>query len=389
MTTTHFAFEGLDTIAITLGDAAVAAREVGYIVLRRVDSPQAMPQIGKRMWSFLELASYIDGADESEDDLAPLSETGSGLGSVWDEPGSNADAPSAPNGTLTEQQHRILAAAAQRWMEHIAKGNMGPDADEVTFKVELRSPKGMACIAAPRFRCRRLGAAPGGTASNIDPTIDVRNLPVPAPPRVGAVIDPGASAWQALNVAHESLVAVQMRTVGLLQASYTHLHRMAASMLNDVRDVANITTRGLVEQVKRLNAENAAKDKLIIQLSTELLEFRIDLASLGIDKQTSAETEKKRLDLAEKALGQVGKLGEMYLAGQLDMPPQLADLLSMVREDKELMEVLCDPKLPIGLKNPTIRGLTLDALKSVISAVPDAPVGGESSPNAGEGSSHA
>lgn len=371
----YYTFDGLENLAVLLGDIAVAPQTVeqggiGYCAVRRIDNAQSQPQVGKRMWSYTDLASYIEGT-EDEDSLASLQDIGPSP-SLWDDPGHTTK-----DHELSERQHRVLATAMVRWMMDIARGNLANDADEVTFKVEVRSPKGFTCLAAPRFKARRsmpgtVSTVGGSAVANIDPTVPLPPIPANAAPRSGAVIDPGVSSWIALQAAHEQLVVMQTRTLGLLQTGYTHLHRVSMATVADLRDVAGTTTRALTDHIRRLHTEASDKDRLIIKLTDELLSIRIDIAGLGVAHQTSEATEKRRIELADAALKQVGKLGELYISGKLDVPPELAELLVVMREDEQLMKVLKDPRLPRGLRDPIIRPMVLDALSAIINAVPNA-----------------
>lgn len=368
MTMPTYEFDGLDRVEETMATAAIQSTPA-YVLLRRIEGPSTFPSVGRREWNKVDMAMYLRSDDDEETDLSSLTK------SLWDEP----EAPNAPvpggNAAMTEAEHRSMAKAMVRWMTDIAKGQMGPDASEVRFKVEMRSPKGAECLCTPRFVCRRqlVHLAPEGGAANLNPTIPLEAVTTPAPPRIGAIVDPGVSAWAALDQAIASLINGHQRSLSLLQAGTTHQMRIGLALLQDTRDVGNITTRTLVEQVKRMSAELLAKDAQIMKLADELISFRIDLAALGLNQANDKASAEQRMELAQNALSQVGKLGELYLAGKFDVDPAIVDLLLVVKEQEDLYNLLKDKRLPAVLKDPAMKAMFVDVLSSLLAAVPEEP----------------
>ena len=367
----RFDYDGLEHAEEALAKAAIGG-EPSYVRMTRIDSATSSPQIGRREWNAIDMANYLreDDGDESDDTMS----------SLYDEPidVDTAATPDAGNAAAAaaskDEQHRIMAAAMIRWAKDLARGQMGPDSDEVLFKLELRSPKGAAVLAAPRIRCRLVKGVtegPDGTP-NIDPTIPVQ--PAGAPTvlaATGRVVDPDQRAWNALNVAFDGMVNNWQRAMGLNQAAYTHLTRLNLAVLQDTREATAMTNRELLNSLRRLTKENADKDQLIRRLADELIGFRIDLAGLGLDTAGQRDHSEQNAAMVNNAVQQIGKLGELYIAGRHDIEPELVAILMMVRSDAKLLECLKNPKVLKALKNPEFRDGIIDTLNTVAASIPD------------------
>lgn len=377
-----FEFEGLAGAEEAIADAGLTG-EANYVRILRIDNAKTMPQIGRRQWDRTDMAQYLhedgEGGADGFDSTRNLFEDGLDVDDPADSSGEGTGRGNAAK--AKEADHRAMAAAMIRWIQEIIRGQMGPDADVVVFKIEVRGPKGETTLAAPRIRCRRLAASALAAREppSIEPTIPLNGV-MPGDPtpvtmtnlreRAGAP-DPGLAAWEALTVAWNGMVSGHMRSMGLLQAGYTHQMRLNLNALHDVRDANSLTTRALADQVRRLARENADKDGLITRLADELISFRIDLAGLGMTAQGDRDTSKERLAFANKALGEMGKLGELYLAGKLDIEPELVGLLMVVRENPKLLACLKNPKVHLALKNADVQATIIDALESVAASIPD------------------
>ena len=333
-------FEKLDTI-----DAVIRQRctEITHITVHEVLDRSGYPQLGRIMFSGVDLTAFIE-PEVPDDDDPP--EDGDGDGDDEDddddEPETLGDLARMDNGVT----YAVLADAAMRWIKHMADQNMVGQR-EGKFKVNLWKGKGDKVIYSSRFLCTNTeweeppAAAPAPT------------VPLPA---MSPDTSPDPRTWRALGEAYQNFVA-------LVQSSYQHITNLQGAHIT--------STSGQLARMQRSN-ENIVGQLTNLKIGV----FEAESSLRGDDGAGRV-----REELGKQFIAELGGLGRVLATAKFGLAPEMIELAEIVNASPELLEAMKNPAVKKILRDEKTRK-ELAALLVMAAQAGDAPANdAETQPN--------
>ena len=319
-------FEKLDTI-----DTVIRQRctEITHITVHEVLDRSGYPQLGRIMFSGVDLAAFIEPDVDDGDDV----DEEHGNGDEDEESESLGDLARMDNGVT----YAVLADAALRWIKHMADQNMIGER-EGKFKVNLWKGKGDKVIYSSRFLCTNTeweeppAAAPA-------PTVP---LPVVYPDT-----SPDPRTWRALGEAYQNFV-------GLVQSSYQHIANLQSAHIT--------STSGQLARTQRSN-ENIVGQLTNLKIGV----FEAESSQRGDDGEGRV-----REELGKQFIAELGGLGRVLATAKFGMAPEMIELAEIVNASPELLEAMKNPAVKRILRDEKTRK-ELAALLILASEAGNAP----------------
>ena len=321
-------FEKLDTI-----DAVIRQRctEITHITVHEVLDRSGYPQLGRIMFSGVDLGAFIEPDVNDGDDTD--NEDGEGDDDDDGESETLGDLARMDNGVT----YAVLADAALRWIKHMADQNMVGQR-EGKFKVNLWKGKGDKVIYSSRFLC-----------TNTDYEEPLVAVPAPTVPLPGPNPDtsPDPRTWRALGEGYQNFIA-------LVQSSYQHL----ANLQN-----AHITsTSGQLARTQRSN-ENIVGELTKLKIGV----FEAESSQRGDDGEGRV-----REELGKQFIAELGGLGRVLATAKFGLAPEMIELAEIVNASPELLEAMKNPAVKKILRDEKTRK-ELAALLVMAAQAGDAP----------------
>ncbi len=118
-----------------------------------------------------------------------------------------------------------------------------------------------------------------------------------------------------------------------------------------------------VDEISRTQAELTAKETaaarqqvnelvaMVAQAKMSEAEARAELLTVEADETAEAKRTETGQLLARDAINKLGELGQAFLVGKAGVPPELAEVLTSLQSNPEMVEALRDPKVREQLKS--------------------------------------
>lgn len=256
------------------------------------------------------------------------------------------DAGDVDTATLEELgTDAVIARQVLEWLRAMARTHTVRG--QGTFRVRFYGPKGIACIHSSTFYCTALeDMAPKTQPTAALPDLDELDLIAAGP------------AMTAVGAAHRNFAAINNQFMQMHFSGFERLARMHESMLSRLLGAledANETNRTLTESM--IEFRRVAIDDQERELAAERKRFR--------KQQQRLENQ----DLARAALDKVTDTVKVGFATLKGLPPEILDVVEVIKEQPAFMELVRRPGFKSLLKNQEMREMITETLSEAVDTV--------------------
>jgi len=386
----QFALDGFDELSERI---ARVADDAGYVVVWDRTERETKNKLGRFDVSEENAWKYLDEPEVLDHDFGE---------------------PVLPEGGMGD--------AIIRWLQGLALGSMD-GRDLGRFRVRVYGPKASAILDTASFSCRRLQepTAPPGRPTLVDvidgkpvwarprrtaPDTNIPLVPVPSEWRpgrsfrhrstFGGLVRQGTTAVRIFTdrrrptsaarpsfpgsplLAHDSSAIGSTTMVSWnrnewdidrsVQALGKLYERYAELVLGTMDRMQGIHTSMHGQLHDQLQASRAQVDTLV----ASILEARTNELEVAQDHQLAERADDARTALIREAITQISQAAQVMASGK-GLPPELAEVVSLIAASPELMGTLTDPAVRALMRNPANLNGLAQMLKAAAAQPSPAP----------------
>lgn len=122
-----------------------------------------------------------------------------------------------------------------------------------------------------------------------------------------------------------------------------------------------------------LNGQNQRLQRLVEELSGDLIQVKIGAYEVESGRRTDDGEAKVREELGRQFISELGTLGRVVASAKLGLSPELVDLFETVNASPELLDALRSPDVRRLLKDEKTRKELAELLKMAAASTAEAP----------------